>query len=116
LIEASFRDGWFTTLKNERGYGDGYIRVPITDRPEDDLPPHLVPGIEFRHRGDRILSLVTKLGYVVGEVEYEDRLASEETVGILEDYWEGKRFATTMYTVIEEYKAWNSYWEERYGQ
>lgn len=108
LIEESIRNGWWTTLK-ERGVAEtGVVTVPVMEM-TSALPDRLTVGVEFRYKGDRVLALIEKLGYVRKEVEVEDRLLTEETLRILEDLAFRKRVPVYKYVVLEEYRPWETY-------
>jgi len=100
--------GWWTVLKEKELADSGTFFLPrFTDR--DPLPAVLEAGFSFNYGGDRVLSVLEKCGVVQKVVEREERLATEETLELLDLYLTGEIRPVYTYYVLEDYPPWSSY-------
>jgi len=110
LDEEVFEKGWWKVLM-ERGIEEqGTMRLPVFHS-SDELPPALEMGMTFRFRADRVLSLLAKIGVVSRQIEYEDRLVTDETLELMDLYLSGSLKPVYTYYVHEDYHPWSSYFE-----
>jgi len=100
--------GWWEILKEREISNSGIFLLPrFTSR--DELPEELHVGDSFNYGPDRVLSMLEKCRVVSKVVEWEERLATEETTELLHLYLQKLLKPVYTYYVLEEYPPWTSY-------
>jgi hypothetical protein len=110
LDDAVFEEGWWNVLKRIELEEQGTFRLPRLEG-ADELPAVLEAGMTFRYRGEKVLSLLDRLGILTKKVEYEDRLVTEETIELMDLFLSGMLRPIYTYYVHVDYLPWSSYYD-----
>jgi len=70
-------------------------------------------GVSFIQRAEKVVNVLVKIGKVRCGGLFEDRMITDETLGILDAILLRKRTRLYRYTVVEDRDQWYSYREWR---